>query len=383
MLIIAMTVDECAIAGTLKAINWLMDKIEKRFNITRVGTIRKHLGVDYKWLKDENGEPYMELWMERKRESIIESYEDMIGKKVKLRKTPGSPGSVLKKNDGKEIDIEKYRSIVGKLMFYGTKVYPKILNATRELATHMSNPGKEHWKAAGHLVGYMKGTLGKPAMILKKPKELRCVSYVDASYGNSSEGRRSVSGEIHTLGGTITSFCSRTQKTISMSSAESEYIAASGAAQEMLFQQMLLSEISETVLPGVIYEDNQGAIFMSRNKQVSQRTKHIDLRYHFLRDFTNDGREGCARGKLIKVNGKENYSDIMTKNVDGNTFEYLGEDLDKGIKRMRDKYESKIGQQLGGMSSVSKYEVGDDALTLDHWIRHVRKKGENYSEGNK
>ena len=77
----------------------------------------------------------------------------------------------------------------------------------------------------------------------------------------------------------ITAFSSRTQKTVSLSSAESEYIAASSAAQEVMFQQMLLSEICENVIPGVIYEDNEGAIFLSKNKQVSQRTKHIDVRY--------------------------------------------------------------------------------------------------------
>ena len=60
MLILAMTVDDCAVAGTPEAVNWLMNKIEKKFNITRGGTLRKHLGVDYKWKKDENHELYIE-----------------------------------------------------------------------------------------------------------------------------------------------------------------------------------------------------------------------------------------------------------------------------------------------------------------------------------
>ena len=100
------------------------------------------------------------------------------------------------------------------------------------------------------------------------------VSFIDASYGNGCEGRRSVSDELHTgtVGGMITAFSSRTQETISMSSAESEYIAASSAAQEITFQQMLLGEIAYTMLSGVMYEDNEGTRYLSKNKQVSQRT---------------------------------------------------------------------------------------------------------------
>ena len=80
-----------------------------------------------------------------------------------MRKTAVSPGSVLKKHQGEAVNIEGHRSMVGKLMFYATKVYPKIVNATRELATHINCLGDEHWKAVGHLVGYLKGTLEKPA----------------------------------------------------------------------------------------------------------------------------------------------------------------------------------------------------------------------------
>ena len=314
--------------------------------------------------------------MNRKREDIVKSFEDMMRKSCKVRKTPGAPGSVLRKNEGEPVRIEQYRSMVGKIMFYATKVCPKIVNASRELATHMGNPNEDHWKAMGHLVGYIKGTIGEPALILRKPLELRCVSFVDASYGNSDEGRRSVSGEMHTLGGMLTSFSSRTQKTISMSSAESEYIAASSAAQEMLFEQMLISELSEVMLPGVIFEDNEGAIFLSNNKQVSQRTKHIDLRYHFLREFTYKGNELAGQGMLMKVDGKENYADLMTKNTDGMTFEYLGKDIDNGLERFRNNvYEGKIIQQLGGMSRIVKYEVGNDIPSFGQWMRVVRRKG--------
>lgn len=375
-LILAMTVDDCAVAGKPETIEWLLKKIEKKFKITRGGKIRKHLGIDYDWKLDEQGKPYIEARMDRKRDDIINSFEEMEKKQYKVRKTPAAPGSVLKKHEGEAIRIEDYRSMIGKIMYYATKVGPKIVNAIRELATHMGCPGEEQWKALGHLVGYLKGTKETPALILKQPLELRCVSFVDASYGNSCEGRRSVSGQMHTLGGMLTAYSSRTQKTVSMSSAESEYIAASSAVQEVIFQQMLLGEVCETIYPGVIYEDNEGAIFLSKNKQVSQRTKHIDLRYHFLRDFTSKSNEGCERGRLMKVDGKENYADLMTKNTDGATFAHLGDDIDKGLDRFRnDIYRNDIIKQLGGMSRIFKYEVVDEVKPYRHWMKVVRVKG--------
>ena len=77
MLVIAMAVDDSTIAGKPEAVNWLMIKIEEKFKITRGGRIRTHLGIDYKWKTNKNNEPYVELWMERKREDLINSYENI------------------------------------------------------------------------------------------------------------------------------------------------------------------------------------------------------------------------------------------------------------------------------------------------------------------
>ena len=91
MIIIAMMVDDCAITGTSNAVNWSISKIEEKFNITRGGEIRKHLVVDYTWKRDENNDPYIELWMEQKREDLIKSNKTMARKVCKVGKTPAAP----------------------------------------------------------------------------------------------------------------------------------------------------------------------------------------------------------------------------------------------------------------------------------------------------
>ena len=95
----------------------------------------------------------------------------------------------------------------------------------------------------------------------------------------------------------------------------------------------------------MILEDNEGENFLSKNKQVSQRTKHIDLRYHFLREFTEKGQDTCGQEMMMKVHGEENYADLLTKNKDQRTLEYLGEYIDEGLIRNRDEvYNANISQ---------------------------------------
>ena len=124
---------------------------------------------------------------------------------------------------------------------------------------------------------------------------------------------------IGTLGGLMTSWCSRTIKTTTLSSTESEYVALSECGQELKFVCMLLEEIRISKFPGIIYEDNEGAIFLAKkNQQVGMRTKHIDVRHHFIRDLVRDNFLD-----LRYVTSEDNYADIMTKNVSSEVYERL------------------------------------------------------------
>jgi hypothetical protein len=131
----------------------------------------------------------------------------------------------------------------------------------------------------------------------------------------NKEDRRSVSGHLYTVGGTLVSWMSKTQQTVALSTCEAEYISlASGAqelkflqmllgeimckaeyvslasgAQEVKFLQMLLGEIVYCVQPGILLEDNTGAIFLLKNLHVGQRMKHIDIRWHHIWGMRNKG----------------------------------------------------------------------------------------------
>jgi hypothetical protein len=283
--------------------------------------------------------------------------EAFLGRAIKEWRTPGAPSSVLDKNDGEVIHQSEYRSYTGKLMFFGVKLGPKMSNSIWDLARHLINPGKPHWVALERVVGYIKG-LKLKGMILTKPKDLRLVSMVDADFAKDPMTRRSVGGEIHTLGGCITAFGSQGEKTSSLSTSESEYKSLANGSKEQQFQLMLMREIAHVKLPGILFEDNTGTIFLVKNKQVGARTKHIDVQYHFVRSFCLEDEYGITRGSVEKVDTAENIADIFTKNTDVKTFEYHAMEIDGGFPKLKEKVfgEDGIANALpqtlfGGMSS--------------------------------
>ena len=156
----------------------------------------------------------------------------------------------------------------------------------------------------GRMAGYLKLKLTH-GHVMKMPNNLSVINYTDAGYGV-----KSVSGTICTVGGTITSWSSRTQKITTLSSTEAEYVALSECSQELKFVSMLLTEIGVGEVPGTIFEDNEGAIFLAKNQQVSMHTKYINVHYHFIRDLVQEGLL-----KLEFVGTDDKYADFMTKNV--------------------------------------------------------------------
>jgi hypothetical protein len=131
-------------AGEKEEVEWAYKIIESELKIERQGKLKKHLGIWYNWKKDKTGKTFLEAYMPKMVKEICEKYQQATGKRAKNFSTPGAPGKTLKKKKGKMKHIDSYRSIVGKIMYYATKIVPHICNAIRELACHLSNPGEEH-----------------------------------------------------------------------------------------------------------------------------------------------------------------------------------------------------------------------------------------------
>jgi hypothetical protein len=208
--------------------------------------------------------------------------------------------------------------------YYATNIAPDICNAVRELKGHLSNPGEEHWKALDRCVGYLTSEGTKP-LCLRKPRVLQSISDCDSDYAKDDNDRKSISEWINTLGGMTTNWTSKKQNTASLSSSEVEYQALSQCVQESVFTQNLLEELTGKRKLAIIYEDKLGTIFLVKNQQVSSRTKHIDIRHHYMRDLQD------SKALDVRFKRSENNSvDIMTKNTTRKIHDKYTQQIRKG-----------------------------------------------------
>jgi hypothetical protein len=312
VLVVAVYVDDCIVIGLKIEIEGFKKDVQKRFKITDLGPIKKHLGVWYERCKDEDGE-YFKMTMQRYQDDIVLDWEQVTGTKSRPTNTPGFPGESLLRNTGDEIDKENYRKILGRLMWFTRKLMPECGNPIRELATSMDNPGEDHWRAMKRLVGYI-NKFETVELRLMKPKDLKVYAYVDSNYATNKETRKSVTGFVLTIGGCLVSYSSKSQPSVTLSSTEAEYVAASMCATEIKFVQMLLEELMPKVdtRPATLFEDNTGAIFLMENQAVGNRTKHIDIRWHHMREMMTGEN---PRLRVLFTRSEENFADVETKNV--------------------------------------------------------------------
>jgi hypothetical protein len=200
-------------------------------------------------------------------------------------------------------------------MYYTTKIAPDICNAARELASHLQNCNEEHWKALERCVDYITNDKYN-GLTYRIPRNLTSISAADSDYAKDENDRKSIGGRVNTLGGMITNWTSKKQATVALSSTEAEYQSLSDCVQEAIFTQNLIEEITGEFHTAILYEDNLGAIYLLKNQQISPRTKHIDIRHHFMRNLYEE-----KKIDIRFIRTLDNPADIATKNTDVKTHE--------------------------------------------------------------
>ncbi|KAJ9541622.1 hypothetical protein OSB04_028128 [Centaurea solstitialis] len=231
--------------------------------------------------------------------------------------TPMATGnSIGPDHEGKDVDLRNYRSMVGSLM-YLTASRPDIMFATCVCARYQAKPKESHLAAVKRIFRYLKGT---PYYGIWYPKGLgfELQAYTDADYGGCNMDRKSTSGHLQFLGNKLVSWASKKQQCVSTSTAESEYVAAASCYSQVLWMQSQLRDYGLEYKKITIYCDSKSAIAISANPVQHSKTKHIDIRYHFLKD--NVEKENI---EMYFVNTEYQLADLFTKALDEKRFKFL------------------------------------------------------------
>jgi hypothetical protein len=219
-----------------------------------------------------------------------------------------------------KVDITSYRGMIGSLL-YLTASRPDIMYATCLCARFQADPRDLHLVAVKRILRYLKGT---PNLGIWYPKDsgFNLVGYTDSDYAGSVVDRKSTSGSCQFLGGRLVSWYSKKQQTVSNSTAEAEYIAAGSCCAQILWIRNQLKDYGLVLDKIPILCDNTSAIAISNNPVQHTRTKHIDIRYHFIREHVMNGTV-----ELHFVPTEEQTADIFTKSVNESTFTRLVSEL--------------------------------------------------------
>lgn len=217
--------------------------------------------------------------------------------------------NIVKSNEKcSESEPYPYREIVGSLMYLSTGTRPDITNTVSILSQYLDCPNKQCWDAAKRVLRYLKNTRNYGLIFRKTGKSLQ--GYSDADWGGCLIDRRSYSGYVFMLGGGCVSWKSQKQKCVATSSCESEYISLASSMKEAIYLNSLLTEIGlRKFAPLSLHVDNQGAICLAGDPMFHSRSKHIDIRYHFIRSVLKNNKSI----ELSYISTDSMLADILTK----------------------------------------------------------------------
>ncbi|CAA7043752.1 unnamed protein product [Microthlaspi erraticum] len=200
-----------------------------------------------------------------------------------------------------------YQSAVGSLMYAMIGTRPDLAYAVGLVCRFMSDPIKDHWAAVKWIMRYVNGTL-KRKLVYKREGEFVIKGYCDSDYAADKDKRRSISEMVFTAGGNPISWRSNLQKIVALSTTEAEYMALAEAAKEAVWLHGLMNELGFKQEAVQIYCDSQSAIALAKNAVFHERTKHIAVKFHFIRDLISMGLV-----QVLKIATKYNPANILTK----------------------------------------------------------------------
>ncbi|PNX60021.1 retrovirus-related Pol polyprotein from transposon TNT 1-94, partial [Trifolium pratense] len=284
----------------MQEINRIKGILDHNFKIKDLGVVKYFLGLEVAHSKEG-------IYISQRKYCLdLLNDSGLLGSKP--ASTPLDPSIKLHQDNGKSFeDISLYRRLVGKLL-YLTNTRPDITYATQQLSQFLHNPTVTHYKAACRVIRYLKHNPGR-GLLFQRNADLQLLGYSDADWAGCIDTRRSTTGYCFFLGTSLISWKAKKQTTISKSSSEAEYRALSSATCELTWLLYLLKDLHvESSKQPVIYCDNQSALHIASNPVFHERTKHIEIDCHLVREKVH---EGLMR--LLPISTQDQLADFLTK----------------------------------------------------------------------
>ncbi|KAJ9539364.1 LOW QUALITY PROTEIN: hypothetical protein OSB04_032097 [Centaurea solstitialis] len=304
ILLVQIYVDDIIFGSTNSDMcTWFSDLMTTRFEMSMLRELSFFLG----------------LQVLQKPDGILINQSKYIGDLLKrfhmdtssVAKTPMASGTLIGSDPkGKPLDQKTYRAIIGSLL-YLTASRPDIMFATCFCARFQANPKESHMMAVKRILRYLKGTPNR-GLWYSKESGFELVAFSDADHGGCQLDRKSTSGHVQFLGDKLLG--SKKQHCVSTSTAEAEYVAAASCCSQVLWMRTQLRDYRYNFNHIPIYCDSKSAIAITCNPVQHTRTKHIDIRYHFIKDHF--------------VNTEYQLADLFTKPLDEKRFNFLISKLD-------------------------------------------------------
>ncbi|GJZ28589.1 retrovirus-related pol polyprotein from transposon TNT 1-94 [Tanacetum coccineum] len=311
LLIVSVYVDDLIVAGSnLSLIEEFKTSMKSEFEMSDMGEMHYFLGVEV--VQNEMG---ISICQKKYAREILARFnmEDCNGVK-----NPIVPGCKLVKDDHSGfVNATLYKQMVGCIM-YLTATRPDLMFVVSLLSRYMEAPTEQHMAAMKRVLRYIQGTSSFGVCYKKKGSD-QLVAFSDSDYAGDYDNRRSTSGYVCFLSGAAVAWSSKRQPIVTLSTTEAEFVAATTCACQVIWLRRILRHIG---LPQeestIIVCDNMSTIRLSRNPVMHNRSKHIDVRYYFLRDLVIEGVI-----ELKYCNTQSQIADLMTKPLKLDQFEKL------------------------------------------------------------
>jgi hypothetical protein len=310
IIIVQIYVDDIIFGSTCQELCVDFSKImHDEFEMSMMGELNFFLGLQIKQIEDGiffNQYKYIKDMLKK---FVLEDSKPI--------KTPMSMETKLTKDEESEsVDSTKYRGMIGSLL-YLTASRPDIMYSVCLCARFQEDPKTTHLEAVKRIFRYIKGTthLG---LWYPKGTGIDTIVYADSDHAGDYVDRKRTSGICTFVGHSLTSWFSKKQTALAISKTEAEYISAGKACQQALWKKQALVDYGIQLNDITILCDNKGAIDLSKNPVQHARTKHIEIRHHFLRDNVQKGNIS-----IEKVSSEDNIADILTKPLKREPFNLL------------------------------------------------------------